>query len=376
MIQKPNSLTLMNQIDEAVQDIKDIKNDITAVKEQIETKLGILNTYYKAATNMLSSLESQIKEKAREQDTVVFAIDQNKIVSNERYGIYGQTIHPYIIGLPDQVFNFMTSSGALFKDNVSVTFSYEKTTVINGESSVETVSDHKDQYSDMLRHETDSSKKDVFFCFPVPNITMTVEIKPGNLIGNTNCNMIEICPYLPGTFTINKIRIWTIDQYLSKQLDDIDATDLPNMSGNYPLIGSERIMLPDTYQIYRVEFDIMLHYMDEGYPFGLRHLYFYDAKADRADSYVIVKIDKDDYINSLGSSVTLYTPSGNQVCDVDAYGSGTSQKIEFYAAYENGLLQIPLQAGTSLPRNITSFYAKIPVFESIKAITFNDITTR
>lgn len=360
MIQKPNSLELMDAIDRTVQHVQDIKNDLTSLESQMDVKLNILNSYFQIALDKLADF-NEIEEKVRDIDTVVFSLDQTKIKGGS-YSAYGQTIHPKLAGLSDQMFNFLTNSGPVFKDNVTVTFLYEKT---NDDGAAETVTDYQYEYCNLLKYESDPSKKDVFKTFTQNQVTMRVEMKPSNLIGNTQCNLIELCPYLPGTFTIDQVRIWTIEQYLSQ---DFDVPLSPDAI--YENVGQERILLPDTYQIYRIEFDITITEEKNGYPFGLRHLYFYNAQLDTENSYVIVEIKKDDYIESIGNNVVIVTPEGRTAYKPDVYG------IEYYAIYENGVLQGQILPNTPLARNLTSVYAKIPVREPLKAVIFKDIYTR
>ena len=373
MIQQENSLVLMNQIDSMQKDIKDIKQTTVLLEEQIKTKLAILDTYEAITTSMLASIED-IEEKTRTQDSIVFALDTDRFLG-DAFSFYGHTIHPQLAGLSDQMFNFLTSTGPLFKDNVSVSFSYDINTMENGEQVSKTVTDKKYQYCDLLKYETDDSKQDVFQIFPTNQIKMTVELNPTNLIGNTQCNMIEICPYLPGTFTINEIRGWTIEQYLSGELtDEMIVANPPLQAGPYVNVGPERICLDNTYQLYRIEFDITIHTENtevQGYPFGLRHLYFYNAKMDKQNSYVIGVIKKDKYVNTIGDSVTVTTPEGKK-----PYQPTEDDDLKFYAVYENGMLQGKLTVGSPLARNLKTIYVKIPIKESIKAITFNNIQTR
>jgi len=360
MIQKPNSLELMDAIDETVQNVRDIKNDLASLESQMDVKLNILNSYFQIALDKLADF-NEIEEKTRDIDTFVFSLDKAKIAGGV-YSSYGQTIHPKLAGLSDQMFNFLTNSGPVFKDNVTVTFLYDKT---NTDGTIENVTDYKYEYCNVLKHESDPSKKDVFQTFAQDQITMRVEMKPSNLIGNTQCNLIEICPYLPGTFRIDQVRIWTIEQYLSQ---DLDIPTVPNVT--YENVGQERILLNDTYQIYRIEFDITITEEKNGFPFGLRHLYFYNAQMDTENSYVIVEIKKDSYIESVGENVVVVTPEGRTTYGADVYG------IEYYAIYENNVLQGQLLPNTPLARNLTSVYAKIPVREPLKAVIFKDIYTR
>jgi len=374
MIPKPNSLTLMNMIDETVERAKRIESDLADIKKQTETKLAILNTCYAVANQTLESLENAVTEKARQEDTVVFALDANKVKGNrvigsQGYTQYGQTAHASFVSLPSQVFNILTDTGPIFKDNGTVKFITEE----NGE-------DYKYRYCNILKQESDPSKEDVFHIFSTGQVTLRIETQPSHLIGGARCNMVELCPYLPGTFSIREIRVWTIDQYLSNDLD-VPAYISPE-SVSYNNLGAARFYLDAadhrTLQIYRVEFDLIIQQQENGYPFGLKHIYFYDADMDTANSYIIVKIEKDSYIGSVSRTVTVTTPEGRATVQPKQYGysDDPDNYIRFYMLYENGLLQNELVYDNAIARNITSFYVKIPLFKPIKAISFNDVTTR
>ena len=369
MIKKENSQTLMDQIDTTIQSIADIKQDMAILEKQISTKLNILQAYTQLAGSITGAIQD-IEEKTRIQDTIVFMLDNDNIIGGA-YSMYGHTIHPQMAGLSDQMFNFITNTGPLFKDNATVTFEYETTKVEDNTSTSETVTDYQYQYCDMLKHEADPSKKDVFKTFPVNHIKMIVELRPTNLIGNTYCNLLEVCPYLPGSFTINKINVWTLEQYLSGQeMDELSAIEINQDDNPYVNVGPERISLGQTYQIWRAEFDITINIGTEydGYPFGLRHLYFYHAKMDTQNSYIICKIHKDSYIDKLPTSEVITTPSGKKIF---------REECLYYAAFENNTLQVPLKnTQERQARNLKDIYIYIPIKEPIKAITFDHFITR
>ena len=377
MIPKQNSLELMDMIDETVARAKRIESDLATIKTQTETKLAILNTCYASANQTLEALENSIIEKTRQQDTVVFSLDTDKakgsrVVGSQGYTLYGQTAHASFVSLPSQVFNILTDTGPIFKDNAKVWFITEE----DGE----TVEDYEYKYCNILKQETDPSKEDVFHTFSTGQVTLRIETMPSYLIGGARCNMVELCPYLPGTFSIREIRVWTIDQYLSNDLT-IPAYISPEIV-SYNNMGAARFYLDAadhrTLQIYRVEFDLVIKQQENGYPFGLKHIYFYDATMDTANSYAIVKIEKDNYIGSIGRTVTVTTPEGQNTIQPKqyCYSEDPDNCIRFYMLYENGALQNELTYDNAIARNITSFYIKIPLFKPIKAITLNDVTTR
>ena len=103
--------------------------------------------------------------------------------------------------------NFLTETGPIYKDNASIEF------YTNEEDK-----DIKYEYSDILKYESDTSKNDVFKVFDTDTFTMAVQVNIGNITGGTTFNMIEICPYLPGSFNIEEIRLFTVEQYLTQDL--------------------------------------------------------------------------------------------------------------------------------------------------------------
>ena len=373
MIQKPNSLQLMEEFHQLQQNIATIQNDLAEMESQINTKLSIINMYHAIAQN--SAL--QIQQGSRKRDSIYFSLDaENKIVGGQ-YDIYGQTIHSPFKAIPEQMFNFITENGPLYKDCASVYF-FTDDTSWNNENS------YKYEYCDILKHEADTSKKDVYCNFGSSNITLRVQLNHTNFYGNTSCNMIEFCPYFPGTFDIQRIDIYSVTQHLAEG-EDMDIVDINNggavLEGedNEPFmknVGACRIMLPETYQIYQIDFVIRIHLNESTYPFGLRHLYFYNAKTDTVNDYIIVKIEEDTYIDSVGELITIGTPS-EEMTDrkADVYG------IEYYMTYDNGLLQNKITPSSvqryfALSRNLKTIYAKIPLFDCLTHIDFKNIVLR
>lgn len=352
-------------------------DELEKIKKKTETKLAILNTCYAVANRTLNALENEIQTKTRAEDTIVFALDKDKIAGNrvvdsQGYTQYGQTAHASFISLPAQVCNILTDTGPIFKDNASVSFITEQ--------SGEEVDDYSYSYANILRHEADPDKEDVFHTFPVSHVTLRVEIKPSLLIGNSSCNLIELCPYLPGTFAISEIRVWTMDQYLSNDLEAPAFTTPGSVS--YQNMGAARIYIDPvghtTFSLYRIEFDLVIQQQENGYSFGLKHLYFYNANMDTANSYVIVKIEKDGYVSSVGQTITAVSPEGPTTVQPESYypDDDPENYIRFYMFYENGSLQNEISRSAAIARNITSFYAKVPLFRPIKAISFNGVKTR
>ena len=350
MIEKPNSLDMMEKFNQALSDIEKLNTDLDTLKNKVNTKINIINVCntYTSSFGINLNIGNQEYNSSR----LIFNYEKDKCVGGE-YNIYGQTLHAQFVRMPTNVFNLLTETGPIYKDNAIVEFYTDPEN-----------KDYLYSYSDILKHESDVSKNDVFKTFENDTFTMAVQVNVGNMVGGTFFNMIEICPYLPGSFNIEQIRLFTIDQYYTQDLT------IPDLYINDPIndVGAMRIALDNKYQLYRIEFDIRVNYVQDGYPFGLRHLYFLNADMDTESDYVIAQIDKNDYLETIGENITIIRPTGNLETTLTAYG------VECYLFYENNVLSVPVT--NPISRNVQTFYAKIPLKEPLIGIEFKEITTR
>ena len=347
---KINSLELMNKFKKAVDDIKDIKTKLEKYKKATDTKLNILNIYNNYTESLMNNIS--ISESNKIKDRYVFNYDKSQIVDGN-YDSYGQVVHSSFVKMPSNLFNFITEAGPIFKDNAKVEFYTDEDDV-----------DCKYEYNNILKYENDISKENVFKVFKNDTVTMAIQVNLGNLVSNSKFNMIEICPYLQGSFDITGIRIFTEEQYYSKDTLVADK----EINTPYKNVGNIRIALDKKMSLYRIEFDIKINYQEDGYPFGLRHLYFYDAEMDTENDYIILKVDKNEYIEYIGENISIITPQGDIKTTASKYG------VEYYMFYTNGVLQIPIS--NPIARNINKFYAKIPLTQPLIGIEFEDIATR
>ena len=137
--------------------------------------------------------------------------------------------------------------------------------------------------------------------------------------------------------------------------------------------GNIRVQMDKSYQLYSIELDIIVNYADEGgYPFGLRHLYFYNTAADTSSDYIIVEVDCDGYIESIGEDIALYTANGS----IDDSYTASSYGIEYYLFYGSGVLDNQVTPNSSIARNAKTFYAKIPLKQPLLGIEFRDVALR
>ena len=269
---------------------------------------------------------------------------------------YGLTVHPKFLRTPSNIFNFRMQTGPVYKNNALVR--------INGKEKLE--------YQGMLMHDAIDQKYAAFEELDTDTVELEIEVDPNNLLGATAFNTIEFLPFIPGSFTINRIDIYTMQDYKTKDLD----TPSYSVLSSFDHVGPSRLLLENTFDLYKCVFQIQLHFKNanEKFPFGFRHIYFLNADYNM-DSSIILPIHKDTYIDWVSEDIQIR----------DQYGyretTCTEEKIKSYMSYINGNLDF--QIGTSkgllqrtIPKNIHDMYVHIPLTKSLISIKFNTIATR
>lgn len=343
MIKKLNSAELMDRFTKAETDIKAIDSRLTLLTNAFSKRADVLRQEHAYNNVLLQELREKIGSGAN-NDTIVFA-NEDGILSGH-YGIYGQTIHPAFVNTPNNAFNFRTSVGYVYKDIATVT--------INDET--------KKSYSDILKHDSILDQEPIFQEYNTNSITLSIAIDSTSSLLDRTYNVIEFCPYLPGSFDITSLTLIDInDNELS--LDEITH------------VGSMRICLPTKYAFKSMTMKITLNYQDttNKFPFGFKHIYFLDA--DYMDSSIIVPITKQDNIASITEALTIH----------DQYGVTSStcsaQGIQIYLYFNGGTLEneiTPLNGSNQsyIVRNVKTIYAKVPIDRSLISLSFKSIETR
>ena len=100
---------------------------------------------------------------------------------------------------------------------------------------------------------------------------------------------------------------------------------------------------------------------DEVYPFGLKHIYFYEADFIE-NSYIILPIKADDYIEYIYNDVVLYNAGQDIETTCEYYG------IEIYTDYINKTLTGKVYTSSDaaayrITKNTKTLYAKIPLIQ-------------
>lgn len=322
----------MDRFEQSENDIRTLKNDLDLIVERTNTKLSIINICNEYNAFMANNLDL-IADKP-EFKKIIFPLQKDYIL-NDDYEIYGQTVHGRFLKMPENAFSFLSETGPLFKANAIVEF-YET-------DKKDTTLDYKFSYNNILKHENDLSKEDVFHVFKTDKITMSVTFQMG-AIGGFEANMFELCPYLPGSFDITAIRIFTVEQYY-KEGKDVEFPEI-EITDTYKNVGAMRDIFEKT-KIYKIELDFKLNYQNNGYPFGLKHFYLLRADYNIA-SEIIVEVEMNAYIEAIEQNYSVIGVNGE-----------TSIPGEYFMYYTDGVLSVPIS--NPISRNITKFYTKIPL---------------
>lgn len=345
MIQKNNSKELMERFQKAESDIKDIDNQLTSLIKNVENKVSIIHETQIYAEYLLNQLQE--KENTDDSDKIVFSYEDN-IVSGT-YGIYGQTIHPRFLNV-DNIFNFSTSVGSVYKDVATVT--------INDET--------KKQYSDILKDDTISDQQPVFNIYQSNAVSIKIAIPTDSTLIKREFNVIELCPFLPGSFDIESIKI--------TESDDTEY----EYAGSIEKCGYMRICFPNKIQLKDITFVCQLNYQSTGsfYPFGFRHIYFLDV--DYADSSIIIPITKKSYIDYISEELSVHDQYGIHNTSEDTC---SKWGIKAYMYYNNNILEneiTPLYGSNQsyISRNIKTIYLQIPITTSLISMEFKNINLR
>lgn len=369
--EQPNSLQLMEKFNKALEDIDKLNVDCRELQKKMDTKLAIINTI----GAYTASLENAILNDNNEEtfSRIIFGHNKSALVGGN-YDSYGEVLHAKYIQYPTNVFNILTAMGPIFKDNVEVKIYASDDGSLDWEEPDDA---YQYKYCNILKHESDKSKEDVFETYSTNLITMSITATSEKILGGMRFDTLEICPYLPGSFDIQCIRLYDVDQYYTGDMTLPRAVFYGSGDNNpeeilMKKVGNTRYQLNNSYELYRIEIDFILNYDENGgFPFGLRHLYFYDTAADTASDYVVVEVTTPGYIETIGETVRLFTVDG-----LKEEISSTEYGIEYFMYYNNGVLDQQIETNTIIARNIKTFFAKIPLTVPVMGIEFPEIILR
>lgn len=336
----------MLQADKA---IDEIKGRIDLIQSDLIKKMVLIRNEQQYTNELSYEILDLINSSQydAERSKLVFTDTRNMQGKFEKYGT---TIHPEFVRTPKNLFNVITSSGPLFRGNVSV--------FINDVVS----SDAKH----ILMHDDYDGKGIYFEEFDSDTVNMYIEVDRANILGDTHFNVIEIDPYLAGSFDITKIQI---REMYSPDMVLLNTDDLIR-------VGRSRIILNKKYELQSIAITFKLRFKNnlEKYPFGIQSLQFLNADF-KTDSHVIAPIVKKEYIEFVGNEVTIRSVYGKKRMKMHEKG------IKMYFDYDGEILKNEIELSEDdiiypFSRNAKFIYAYIPIDTSLFSIEFNQIKTR
>lgn len=343
MIPKISSDELNNIMDGAKDKLDALNKKFEVSKKDLEDKLKIINYESEYVQHILSKLKNESYEKIKGMK----ALANLDLKNSGKYDRYGSTIHAELIKSPINVFNLEVSAlnEVYFREDVKV--------AVNDE--------YDDKYLSMLKHDT--IQKPIFFDTYKDQInTIKIELNDLSVIlGPTKFNVIEIDPYLHGSFDIIDCRIFEFTEE-----GTANENAVPIKLGYLPSVGIQRIVLPRKINFYKMELDIKINYetfrnTSIVYPFGLKHMYFYDMDF-KTDSYAIIEIKSDKHIAYIKNDMIIKTPYGERQSKVSL------EEIELYLDRDgkSDTLYNPIEPSNpddvkEIARNVKIIYARIPV---------------
>lgn len=361
MIQKMNSKQLMDVLHNSEQSIRDLEDEINIMNNELVQHLEVVSNAQEFALRQTNELQQFVKDGYDNNAKAKIVFSRSDIVGGT-FDVYGSIIHPAFIKEPTNIFNFSTTSGKVFKNNANV--------YINDVS--------KESYKNMLMDDTILDKGIMFEEFDDPSLTLTVEINPDNLLGATEFNVVEMLPYLPGSFDISQVRIYTMQDYHQQSLSPsfLFFPETGDSSAAIEDFGASRIFMDKTRKLWKAEFDITLKFMNSAgkFPFGLKHLYFLKANYD-SDSHAIVRVSRDKFVDWISEDIIVHNQAGVFQTTCKEMG------IKLYMSYIGDVLSLEIATSLGLgqnpiPKNLKEFYVRVPLSVSMLSMKFDHIEDR
>lgn len=362
------------------QEYNDLETSIIKQHNSYDKKLEIMNAvleYSNYLNNQMSRYIDSLKDGNRINETIfdgetvlkkniynankILFADTNKVLeANSNYEKYGNCIHPKIVGNLDNLLNFNSAAGYIFKNSATVSINEEV----------------KEEYIDVLKHDTILNKMPTFSQYSSDTVTLTIEFPDNPIVGSATCNAIEISPFLAGASILKNIMIITTPgTQLSNKAIVIDY-DQP--------LEDTRILFDNTYSIKTMVLNFKLTFVNNlgMYPFGLRHIYLYNANFDTKNSNIVIKNEYKNLIKYINDNIVVSDQSADEVGNRYSKHSTTCSEmdIKLYSYLSNGNLLYPIETHArdivnQISRNTKVFYADIPVKKAMYSIEFLKVRT-
>jgi hypothetical protein len=329
------------------------KRDI-AIKD-MSKKLMVINYANEFIENKLNSKNASV-----EYNKKLAVFDREAYGSFESYGY---TVHPKFKKPPIDIFNLKLVSGdTMFKNSLSCTVNEQ-----------ELSEEEEKEYINILVSDNSIEKAIFFKEYQFSNdeeegkLKITYTLDNETSLGTMRFNVIEIDPYIYGTFDLQHVEIFT----LSENQGIISETPERTISDMNDL-GKIRIILDKKFKFSKVVFHFKLKFKtkinnQDVYPFGLKHIHFYEADFI-TDSHVIVPIRANDYIEYIYNNIKLYHAGVPIDTTCDFYN------IEIYSDFINNTLTGRVYPSSDaqayrIAKNTKVLYAKVPLIWTNQANT-------
>lgn len=362
------------------QEYNDLETSIIKQHNSYDKKLEIMNAvleYSNYLNNQMSRYIDSLKDGNRINETIfdgetvlkkniynankILFADTNKVLeANSNYEKYGNCIHPKIVGNLDNLLNFNSAAGYIFKNSATVSINEEV----------------KEEYIDVLKHDTILNKMPTFYQYSSDTVTLTIEFPDNPIVGSATCNAIEISPFLAGASILKNVTIITTPgTQLSNKAIVIDY-DQP--------LEDTRILFDNTYSVKTMVLNFKLTFVNNlgMYPFGLRHIYLYNANFDTKNSNIVIKNEYKNLIKYINDNIVISDQTADEVGNRYSKHNTTCSEmdIKLYSYLSNGNLLYPIETHTrdivnQISRNTKVFYADIPVKKAMYSIEFLKVRT-
>lgn len=362
------------------QEYNDLETSIIKQHNSYDKKLEIMNAvleYSNYLNNQMSRYIDSLKDGNRINETIfdgetvlrkniynsnkILFADTNKVLeANSNYEKYGNCIHPKIIGNLDNLLNFNSAAGYIFKNSATVSINEEV----------------KEEYIDVLKHDTILNKMPTFSQYSSDTVTLTIEFPDNPIVGSATCNAIEISPFLAGASILKNITIITTPgTQLTNKAIVIDY-DQP--------LEDTRILFDNTYSIKTMVLNFKLTFVNNlgMYPFGLRHIYLYNANFDTKNSNIVIKNEYQNLIKYINDNIVISDQIADEVGNRYSKHNTTCSEmdIKLYSYLSDGNLLYPIETHArdiinQISRNTKVFYADIPVKKAMYSIEFSKVRT-
>lgn len=361
-IKKMSSQEYNDILDKAIKKIENISNETKDIKNDIYTKIKIVNYEQEYLTYLYEKKSFGIEK----NNSFIFLNNGNNA---GLYETYSNVTHAYFKQTPINIFNLKVIDGkeSYFRDEVDVEINGIKDDFFKN---ILKANDVKDKEIFFQEYEFKKSIKLTDEKKPIEEInnhsTITINVDKDKVMGVSKFNIIEIDPFLYKSFDIDAIEIYT------------DDMEIPTVTlNNIKEVGKTRFILQQKYDFKKVVFKITHNYHTyvdgkDIYPFGLKHLFFYEADF-RNDSYIIVNYISDDYIDDIKDVITVITSTNKRESTL------TEEGIKIYLANNNGMLEDEQEPSNDIKkpiaRNLKSLYINIPL-KNEGVIGYNFLITK